>query len=164
MDAGDGCATMWMDLILLNCALKMVDFLLHIFYHKLFFFFLVLIWFFSFLPFFLSVCLSFFCFLGPHPWHIEVPRLGAESELQLLADTTATATWDPSCVCNLHHSLQQPQILNPLSEARIKPAISWFLARFVSAAPQQELLIFIFFKGMQALHFLVYNLYSKTVF
>jgi len=24
-------------------------------------------------------------FLGPHPQHMEVPRLGAESELQLLA-------------------------------------------------------------------------------
>ena len=25
----------------------------------------------------------FFCFLGLHPQHIEVPRLGVESELQL---------------------------------------------------------------------------------
>ena len=23
----------------------------------------------------------FFVFLGPHPWHMEVPRLGVESEL-----------------------------------------------------------------------------------
>ena len=23
----------------------------------------------------------FFFFLGPHPWHIEVPRLGVESDL-----------------------------------------------------------------------------------
>ena len=22
-------------------------------------------------------------FLGPHPWHMEIPRLGVESELQL---------------------------------------------------------------------------------
>ena len=28
--------------------------------------------------------------------HMEVPRLGVELELQLLAYTTATATWDPS--------------------------------------------------------------------
>ena len=49
---------------------------------------------------------------------MEVPRLGVESELQLPAYTTATATWDPSCVCNLHLSLQQRRILNPLSEAR----------------------------------------------
>ena len=35
---------------------------------------------------------------------MEVPRLGVESELQLPAYTTATATPDPSHVCNLHHS------------------------------------------------------------
>ena len=48
---------------------------------------------------------------------MEVPRLGVESELQLLACTTAAATQDPSQVCNLHHSSQQHQILNLLSEA-----------------------------------------------
>ena len=31
---------------------------------------------------------------------------------------TATATQDPSCVCELHHSSWQWWILNPLSEAR----------------------------------------------
>ena len=30
----------------------------------------------------------------------------------------ATATWDPSCVCDLHHSSWQRRILNPLSEAK----------------------------------------------
>ena len=49
-------------------------------------------------------------------WHMEVPRLGVESEL--LAYTTATATWDPRYVCDLHHSSQQSWILNPLSKAR----------------------------------------------
>ena len=39
-----------------------------------------------------------FCFLGPHPWHLEVPRLGVKLEPQLLVYTTATATWDPSHV------------------------------------------------------------------
>ena len=34
---------------------------------------------------------------------MEDPGLGVESELQLLADATATATWDQSRVCNLHH-------------------------------------------------------------
>ena len=60
----------------------------------------------------------FVCFLGPHPQHMEVPRLAVKSELQLLAYTTATATWDPSWVCNLHHSSWQCWILNPLSKAR----------------------------------------------
>jgi len=47
---------------------------------------------------------------------VLLPGLGVESELQLLA--YATATPDPSPVCNLRHSLQQHPILNPLSEAR----------------------------------------------
>ena len=34
----------------------------------------------------------FFCFLGPYPWHIEVPRLGVKSELQLPPHTTVYAT------------------------------------------------------------------------
>ena len=49
---------------------------------------------------------------------MEVPRVGVESELQLLAYATATVTQDPSHVYNLHHSLWQHQILNSLSEAR----------------------------------------------
>ena len=56
-------------------------------------------------------------FLGPHLWHMEVPRLGVELELHLTANTTATATPDPSHICDLCCSLQQRQVLNPLSEA-----------------------------------------------
>ena len=58
------------------------------------------------------------CFLGPYPWHMEVPRLGVESELQLPTYTTATAMQDLNCVCNPHCSSWQPWILNPLSDAR----------------------------------------------
>ena len=57
-------------------------------------------------------------FLGLHWRHTEVPRLGVKSELQLQAYTTATATQDPSCTCNLHHSSQQHRIPNPLNKAR----------------------------------------------
>ena len=49
---------------------------------------------------------------------MEVPRLGVELELQLLAYTTATATPDMSRVCHLHPSLWQPPNLNPLIEVR----------------------------------------------
>ena len=59
-----------------------------------------------------------FCLVGLRLWHVEVHRLGIESELQLPAYTTATATPDLSRVCNLHHSSWQCQILNPLSKAR----------------------------------------------
>ena len=50
--------------------------------------------------------------------HMEVPRLGVELELQLLAYATATATQDLRCVCDVHQSSGQHQILNSLSEAR----------------------------------------------
>ena len=63
------------------------------------------------------------CFLGPHVRHIEGPRLGVQSELQLLAYTTATATPAPSHVYNLHGSSWQCRILNPQSEARDRTCI-----------------------------------------
>ena len=43
----------------------------------------------------------FICFLGPHPWRMEVPRLEVESELQLPAYATATVMREPSQVCYL---------------------------------------------------------------
>ena len=46
--------------------------------------------------------LIFFFFLGLHPQHMEVPRLGVESELQLPAYTTDTAMQDPSLICNIY--------------------------------------------------------------
>ena len=48
---------------------------------------------------------------------------GVELDLQLQAYITATATPDLSHICILHHSLQQRQILNPLSEARDQTCI-----------------------------------------
>ena len=57
-------------------------------------------------------------FSGLHMQHVEIPRLWVKSELQLPAYMTATAMWDPSCTCDLCHSSQHCQILNPLSEYR----------------------------------------------
>ena len=51
--------------------------------------------------------------------HVEVPGPGVELDLQLPAYTTASATQDPSCIFDLHHSSWQHQILDPLSEARV---------------------------------------------
>ena len=73
----------------------------------------------------------FLFFLGPHLQHTEVPRLGVELELHLPAYTTATAMPDPSLICDLHHSLQQHQVLNPRIEPRDRTCIpmdtSWVL-------------------------------------
>ena len=67
-------------------------------------------------PRFFGVCLFVFVcfvFLGLHLWHMEVPRLESESELQLPNYTTTTATLDPSHIFDLHCNLQQRPILKP---------------------------------------------------
>ena len=64
--------------------------------------------------FYLFIYLFIFGLLEPHLQHMEVPRLGVESELPL----QAVAMLDPSRVCNLYHSSQRRWILNPLSKAR----------------------------------------------
>ena len=60
-----------------------------------------------FIYLFIYLLTYLFIFLGPHLWHIEVPRLGIKLELQLLAYATAIAMPDPSHECDLHHSSQQ---------------------------------------------------------
>ena len=70
-----------------------------------------------------SLKIFYFCFWGPHLWHMEVLRLGVKLELQLPFYTTATATQDPSPVYNLYHSSWQCQILNPLHDARSQTCI-----------------------------------------
>ena len=72
---------------------------------------------------------------------MEVSRLGVKLGLQLPAYTTATATRDPSCFCDLNHSSQQCRILNPRSEAWDRTHILMDTSsRLVSTEPQQELL------------------------
>ena len=81
---------------------------------------------------------------------MELPRLGAELELQLLAYITAIATQDPSRICNLHHSSRQcrgrrhgldPVLLwlwrRPAAVAPIQP-LAWELLNAVGAALQNK--------------------------
>ena len=61
----------------------------------------------------------FVCFfLLPHLRYMEVSGLGVESELQLLAYTTAPATPEVSHIFHLRCSFRQLQILSPGFEAR----------------------------------------------
>ena len=89
---------------------------------------------------------------------MEVPRLGVELELQLLATATATpdlwpTEWGP----------------------RIKPASSWILVRFISTVPQWELPYILFnafsvlFSHLAFYHLVfllmsIYCLYSNQLF
>ena len=76
-----------------------------------------------------SLFFFFSVFLGPHPWHMEVPRLGVKLELQL----PATTMWNPSRICDVLGSLTH------WARPGIEPATSWSLVSFVSAAPRWEL-------------------------
>ena len=102
--------------------------------------------------FFFFVLLTF---LGPLLQHIEVPRLGVESELQPLAYARATATQDPSHVCDLHHSSQQRQILNPLSKARDRTRNLMVPSRFVNHYTTMGTPAYLFLK---AFHYMVHFL------
>ena len=65
-----------------------------------------------------KIFFKLFSFLQLYLQHMEVPRLGVRLELQLLVHTTAMATPHSSHIYDLHHSLWQDQILNPLSKTR----------------------------------------------
>ena len=67
--------------------------------------------------------LFLFCFLGIHLQHMEVTRLGVESELQLLAYVTVTAMQDPGSKLHLQPNPQLSRIFHPLSKARVRTLI-----------------------------------------
>ena len=65
----------------------------------------------------------FFFLFRATPAHMKIPRIRVILELQLPAYTTATAIPDPTHICDLHHSLQQCQILKSQSKARDQTCI-----------------------------------------
>ena len=79
-------------------------------------------------------------FLGPHLQHIDVPRLGVESELQLPADTIATAIRiraTSSTYTTVHGNAGS---VTHWARPGIEPLSSWILIRFVTMKPRWELL------------------------
>ena len=76
--------------------------------------------------------LFFFLFLGLHAWHMEVPSLGVELELHLLAYTIATANQVQarSATYTIAHS--NAGSLTHWVRPGIEPVSSWILVRFVS--------------------------------
>ena len=82
-------------------------------------------------------------FLGLHPRHMELPRLGVQLELQLPAYATAAALPDLTGSATYTAAHQQYQILNPLSGARDQTQIPTD-NRFVTTEPQWELPVCVF--------------------
>ena len=74
-----------------------------------------------------------FCFLGPHPGHMEIPRLGVQSELQLsdyVPQPQQCQIWAVSATCTTAHS--NSRSLTHWAKPGIEPASSWILVRFVN--------------------------------
>ena len=82
----------------------------------------------------LQVCHKwiFFFFLCLFVFSRAASEVCGGSQARSLTRATATATWDPSHVCELHHSSRQHRILNPLSRAGVELTTSWFLVRFIN--------------------------------
>ena len=90
---------------------------------------------------YVSIYLLYSCTCGT--WKF----LGWRSELQLPAYAKATATADPSCICDLCHSLQQWQITHWIRPG-IKPTSSYTLCGVLNPVSHMrtQVVLFIFFK------------------
>ena len=90
--------------------------------------------------------LFFFFFLGPHPWHMEVPRPGVESELQ---HQTTPQPQPHQIPAHLWPTLQLVATAGSLTHWErpgIEPTSSWILIRFLTCwattgTPNHEFLI-----------------------
>ena len=71
---------------------------------------------------------------------MEVPRLEVKLEPLLPAYATATATWDQAVSATYTTAHSNAGSLTHGLRPGIKPASSWMLVAFISAAPQRELL------------------------
>ena len=108
--------------------------------------------------FLLFILKNFFVFLGPHLWHMEVPRLVSswscsrqprpqpwQHRIRAASVTYTTAHGNAG---SLTHWIRPG----------MEPATSWFLVRSVFAAPQWELPMYYFKRHLE------YEFYSKVKF
>ena len=80
-----------------------------------------------FFSFFNFVCLFIysFCFLGPRPWHMEIPRLGVQWELQPTPRPQQRRIWASSVNYTRVHGTVRS--LTHWVKPGIEPTTSWFL-------------------------------------
>ena len=88
--------------------------------------------------FYLFIILLFFSLIRATP---ALKSSKARGGIRVQPYITAVARDDPSCIWNLHHSLQQCRILNPRSNARDQTRILMdTMSGSYAAEPQRELL------------------------
>ena len=94
-----------------------------------------------FLPFFF-----FFCLFRATSTLMEVLRLGAESEMHLLACTSATATWNLNRIYEYTTVYGNSRSLTHRARPKTEPMSSCIQGRFATTEPQQELCNYFFNK------------------
>ena len=82
-------------------------------------------------------CFCFLSFLGPHQWHMELPRLGGPIRA-VAAGLQYSHSNSRSSIYTTAHS--NTGSLTHWAGPEIAHASSWMLVRFISTEPQQELL------------------------
>ena len=87
---------------------------------------------------------------------MEIPRIGVQSELHVPAYATATATLDPSYICNLHHRSQQRWIFNPLSKAKDRTLVlmdpSWVCYLWATKGTPEDQILTDHFRLLELAH------------
>ena len=99
-------------------------------------------------------CCLFFSFLGPKLWHMDLPRLGVQLELQLPAYAAATAIQYLSHICVYTTARGNTGSLTYQARPGIEPTSSRILVKLVIAEPQWELLAWILFYIYNDFYFL----------
>ena len=99
-----------------------------------------------------SFLFSFFLLFRSKPTSYGSSQTRGQIRTASASYTTATATQDPSYVCNLHHSLRQHQIVNPLSKARDRTLIPMDASQVCPANFFFVIFVFLSFLGPHLRH------------
>ena len=91
-------------------------------------------------PFSFNKTFSFCGFLGPHPWHMEIPRLEVESATAagLYHSHSNVVSWTAPATYTTAHGNARSGSLSHWVRPGTKPASSWILVGFVTAEPWWE--------------------------
>ena len=111
------------------------------------------------LLFLLSFFLLFF-FLGLHLQHMEVPRLGSNWSCCCRPMPQPRQIWAASLTYTTAHG--NTRSLTHWMRPGIEPTISWFLVRFVSTGPRQELSIAVSFYVLPSFFHISFPLKALT--
>ena len=104
-----------------------------------------------------------FVFLGLHPWHMEVPRLGVQSDCSCWPTPLPQQHEIQAKSATYTATHGNTRSLTHWARPGIEPTTSWFLVGFVSAVPRRELQIGIWFFRLSLPFLILQWWYHATV-